>query len=139
MYKNVGREIKNVAQAIVVLLAAPAVLLGVALCFVLGKSIGFFGVVIGIGIIVVGILLARLSGMVIYGFGELVENSAEIRKNLRNNDSAHDVGENTEEGVESKAKVEVSGNGKWVCPRCYYTNSADDKSCKICHTEVILE
>ena len=84
MFKNVGRELKNWAKAIVIFLTIPWVL---AALIVIGMAIGDGDAVFIIITLfacpllaLLGYWLSRLAGIMLYAFGELVENT-QIMKN----------------------------------------------------------
>ena len=81
MYKNIGRTIKDVVNIIVIV---PTVLyfLFVTLdsfMYNAGFIWFFFRMLIGV---VLWIIL-KIAGMVLYGFGELIENVTQINENLK--------------------------------------------------------
>lgn len=84
MYENIGSKIKGATQFCVVLLMA----LSVICCFILGITTmsGKQGSPAGLLWIFLGVplscLIWWLSGLVLYGFGQLIENSDIIRKKM---------------------------------------------------------
>ena len=74
MFTNIGRKIKAVAKLSCWLLIAIFILLGITF-------IATDAVLIGIITIIAGFLVAWTGSFVLYGFGELVENSC-IQTNL---------------------------------------------------------
>lgn len=98
MYNNPGGKIKALAKVVATIGILLSILSGMLaigtagrVSFNLGGSAGVItggGAVYGIVIIVVGSLISWLSTLALYGFGELVENSALIRDELRRQPSS---------------------------------------------------
>lgn len=90
MFKRVGKEIKTWAKVLVILQMIPVVLLGLAACcggFVISDGMNeslyaVVGIVVGILIIVLGYLLARLSAILLYAKGEAVDRLMRIDERL---------------------------------------------------------
>ncbi len=76
MFNNVGDKIKGLAMTTFIIGTIAAVLLGIAV-IVVNEELALVGVLI-IGL---GILIAWLSNLLLYGFGELVEKTCEIARN----------------------------------------------------------
>ena len=87
MFKRVGKEIRTWAKVLVILEMIPIVLAGIAcaLYFIMdgyGDEFVVIGILCGILIIVVGYFLARLSAIILYSWGELVERTVCIDERL---------------------------------------------------------
>ena len=78
MFENIGGKIKGLAQIFFFLEAVVAIILGFFVCSI-NEGLVFLGVVV----MFVGPLVAWVSAWLLYGFGELIENTAEIAKNTR--------------------------------------------------------
>jgi|GEM_PF-4963780 len=76
MYKNTGKKIKTLATVIAVLLMIIPVVLGIG-------SLLQANILLGVAILIIGPFLAWLSGLLLAGFGELVENTHEQLALLR--------------------------------------------------------
>ncbi|MBQ9162872.1 MAG: hypothetical protein IJX74_06315 [Clostridia bacterium] len=76
MYGKIGKTIKSLAAVIAVLEVLVAVVAGVVCMFG-----GSTGIITGIVIIVLGTVLAWISFVMIYGFGELIDIAAKIEYN----------------------------------------------------------
>lgn len=76
MFKRVGKEIRVWAKVLVILQMIPIVLAGIV-CAIAGFTYdvvyGVLGIIAGILFIVLGYLLVRLSAIILYSWGELVE------------------------------------------------------------------
>lgn len=85
MFKRVGKEIRVWAKVLVILQMIPIVIAGIV-CAVAGfmydTSFGVIGIIAGILVIVLGYLLARLSAIMLYSWGEVVERVACIDEKL---------------------------------------------------------
>lgn len=77
MFDNIGSKIKTLASVICWLGIIGCVLCGIALMIAIRR----FGFLIGLFIIIFGSLFSWISSFVLYGFGEIVENS-DIRTEL---------------------------------------------------------
>ena len=77
MFNNIGGNIKNLASAFA--------WIGIIASVILGISIMQNGDQIGLLIILAGSFVSWISAFALYGFGELIDNSAIIAKELREN------------------------------------------------------
>jgi hypothetical protein len=78
MYENIGMKIKNLSKLIFGLETALAII--IALIYLFGEGIAIF---IGLLILIIGPIVAWLSSLVLYGFGELIDKTSEVAKNTR--------------------------------------------------------
>lgn len=76
MYDNIGGKIKGLAIAGFIIETILTVLLGIVL-MVFDKDI----ILLGLLVIVVGPMVSWISSWLLYGFGELIENSSIIADN----------------------------------------------------------
>ncbi len=88
MYTNIGGKIKAVAKVAAWLGIIASVVSGITMMsagnlYSYGIDFGGLGVIGGILVIVVGSVIAWLSSLALYGFGELIERTAEIAENTR--------------------------------------------------------
>ena len=86
MFNNIGRKIKTLAKVICWIGIIASVLAGVAM--IVGSLSSYapaMGIVTGILTAVLGSLFSWVGSFVMVGFGELVENTAEIAANTRKN------------------------------------------------------
>ena len=83
MYKDVGYEVKTWAMTIVFLLMILPLLLAIAVVVLFAQFDQLIvGICIGTMILGLGYAVARLGGVFLYAFGELVESNTEMNKNL---------------------------------------------------------
>lgn len=99
MYKNVGCELKKWAKVIVVLFTIPWAV--VALC-IIGWAIAeeeldlfLISLCVGSMITLVGYWISRVVGILLYAFGELVDNSTLMKDALTANTAGTALEENT--------------------------------------------
>ena len=78
MFDNIGSKIKTLAKVICWI----GILISVISGIVVIASTGSTGVPVGILVIVLGALLSWIGSFVLYGFGQLIENSEEIKSKL---------------------------------------------------------
>ena len=83
MYNNIGAKIKILAQ-----FSAWAGIFGSVIYGFVLISKGSDGVWVGIITLVVGSICSWISSWLLYGFGELIENTTEIAKNTKNTSSS---------------------------------------------------
>ena len=79
MFKNVGRELKNWAKFLVIVFTIPWGIVALSFLF-MGIAeeewaLVLLAVLLGPIIVVIGYFFARLTGIMLYAFGELVENT----------------------------------------------------------------
>ena len=83
MFTKIGKKIKTVATVLFYALAAASVIGAFYVSINFGQLLGTGNaILIGILIALVGCLVAGLSSLMLYGFGEMVDNSAIIRDAL---------------------------------------------------------
>ena len=89
MFSGIGKKIKVVATVLFYLLAITSVIGGFYVIFGFGSLLGTGNaILVGILIALVGCLIAWISAFMLYGYGELVENSTIIRELLQGSASA---------------------------------------------------
>ncbi|MBO5129250.1 MAG: hypothetical protein J6B95_02755 [Oscillospiraceae bacterium] len=83
MFKNVGKELKNWARIIVILMTVPSVLVSILLIVIFAEQdLTFLGIVFGVIVIALGYFFARLSAIMLYAYGELVDRTESIDDRL---------------------------------------------------------
>lgn len=137
MFDNIGGKIKTVA-AVVAGLGIVAFVIGGIVLLVNGA------VVAGILMAVIGALGSWVGSFALYGFGELIENSAgiisrldELDMRLAPNDAkAENLREdNPDSQVPAYADGLVGSSGMWICGRCGQRQASYRKVCWQCGTE----
>ena len=150
MYPDVGKEIKKVAKTAVVLMTIPAVLLAIAvfaICATTNDGLYvLLGLAAGAGIISVGYFSAKMAMMLLYGYGELIDEVKEIRQtvNPRKNsrkktDRKPSMNPNDEPAPANEPSVSRNEDGSWTCLFCDHINAPNAKSCTQCHTVAHFE
>jgi hypothetical protein len=120
MYDNIASKIKALAQISFAIVAIASIVLGIAL---LNGTYGW-----SLVIVVVGPLMAWISSLFLYGFGELIERTASIdaklqsqkkRDSLIKNDTKETKDEDFASVQPKKAFMNVADNApKKMCPHC---------------------
>ena len=89
MFDNIGRKIKTLAKILCWVGIAFSVIAGIAIMSSGNGSLTINGTpaavspaVIGIIYMIIGCLVSWIGSFFAYGFGQLIENSEEIKKNL---------------------------------------------------------
>ncbi len=88
MFKNIGMKIKGLAKFIFWVLTILSVIGGLIIIIqAFGSSAAnsqdkIVGILIGVGVIIVGIIVAWLQNFLLYGFGELVDSNQRILRCL---------------------------------------------------------
>ncbi|MBR5111552.1 MAG: hypothetical protein IK099_15345 [Clostridia bacterium] len=89
MFSKIGKKIKTVATVLFYVLAAASVIGGFYVIFNFGSLLGTGNAILmGILIALAGCLFACISAFMLYGYGELVDNSAIIKDLLQGSASA---------------------------------------------------
>lgn len=85
MFNNIGSKIKGLAKVITWIGIIASVIAGIGQMVMASNIYGGGGLALsGILTIVLGSLAAWVSSFLVYGFGELVENSAAVAAKLNN-------------------------------------------------------
>ena len=129
MFRNVGKEIKVWAQIAYVIGIIVSVAAGVVRILSAIDADNFDLALGGFLIIVCGCIAARLSVIVLYAFGELVETTSMINQKMSAllNRAVYErnVAQDKTEGNERKT---------WNCPTCNAENSNQCAFCSDCGT-----
>lgn len=96
MYDNIGGKIKKLATVIFAVLAVITIIVG----GVIGMNGADF---LGMAVMVAGPILAWISSFVLYGFGELVDKTSEIARNIGDNAGKSE----TQTKIDSERKNEL--------------------------------
>ena len=119
MYDNIGGKIKGLAKAIVIIVAIAAAITGFALMISNDDMI-----LAGLLIMIVAPLVAWISSWLLYGFGQLIENSDKL---VEINEERFYLQRN------SNLQPEVKhSDKKWKCEKCGSLITADLDHCPIC-------
>lgn len=145
MVDQVGRKLKILAK--VVCYGGMAIAVAVGIVLMLGASLSNGGLGAAGGVlnslltVAEGCLIAWAAGLVIYAFGQLVEDVAASRaclESLRPREPAPAEEAPAEEAPSgyvpsnSRAKLDNANPEGWACRRCGARNSHDNRFCKAC-------
>ena len=155
-----GNNIKRIAKIFYVFMVVVSILTGLIGTIIAIKEFSQeFGPIIlcilcGAVVIALGIFFAWIIKTFIFGFGELVENSAAIRKNTEKKLSADTVKKTPEPPAAvmktrqpettSKPKAEAvcpipAGHGRVRCPKCGEEQRANRNVCQKCGAAFLHE
>ena len=146
MFQDVGNEIKNMAETRVILSVIVAVIVAIALVIVLAH-IGLLWMIVGIvlGMAIVGLTYfsARMNVIMMYGYGELIDEVKVIRQHIAPQDAVTftnpipdpDPDLIVKSDIDSTPTVERDVDGSWKCVFCDHLNNADAKWCCNCRVE----
>ena len=70
MFNNIARKIKNLSKVLTFIGIIGSIITGTAIALD-----GEFGALLGIGIIIIGCLMSWIGSFLLYGFGQLIENT----------------------------------------------------------------
>ena len=132
MYDNIGGKIKGLAKATFIVGAIAAVITGIALMASDEDMIP-----VGLLVMVVGPIVAWVSSWLLYGFGELIENSAiavgkeTIKPNSSNTTDFSSrikkcelCNAEVEETIHCKIQTEHGVIYRHICKNCFENNEA---------------
>ena len=120
MFENIGRKIKALAKVICWIGIIASVVVGVIIIY--DWSVQSYRyrdsaeLITGIVVIILGSLLSWVGSFVLYGFGELVENSTFIAETMEEN-------------------KQRNHSGEWFCKKCGNLNKEDTTVCNKCGTK----
>ena len=118
MFSNVGKTLKNMAWGVLAV--------GILASLVLGLM-AWYGFILVFG---VGFLLSWITGAVLYGLGQAVENSDKCVAILA---SAYGVDPDTLLKNEPEPAHTKGGREPWTCFGCGSHNSGSQSYCPQCH------
>lgn len=136
MFDNIGEKIKVLAQVVC--------WVGIVACCVGGVGLMFIGdvmVYIGLGVAVIGSFFSWIGSLALYGFGELIENTAYLRKEICGPNTSHGGNYTVASGEHSSPVGHLSGiqplskpskptnPGEWKCPKCQRIHKNYETSC----------
>lgn len=77
LYQNIGEKIKSMAKAMFFVEAVASIILGL---IIIGEEVFEWDAAFGVITLIIGPIIAWLSSLITYGFGELVEKVISIDK-----------------------------------------------------------
>ncbi len=130
MFDNVGEKIQKIAKIIYYLGVVGSVVVGfiafVCACLTEDDTIIFLGLLAAGVIIGVGILMSYLSVIVLYAFGDLVENTYIIANNSAISAS------NSEKAKFALEQNSLQQKRRPTCRVCYHVNPEEAEICQKC-------
>ena len=108
MYNNVGKQIKNLASIIAIVEAVASVITGIIVACIDFEYMWWIGLIIIVG----GLLVAWLSNLILYAYGELVDKTSLIESYLNTN--------KVKSSISNQNKV--AGSNEWKCSKCGAVN-----------------
>ncbi len=126
MFDNIGGKMKTLATVLAVIGIIGSIISG---CSIISKGLDYDAgvlVMIGLLVMVLGALLSWSSAFSLYGLGEIIENSQDLR------DDVSDIKKLLAKKMGETQKTD-SANHQWRCYNC--GNMVDSYPCKHCgHT-----
>ncbi len=104
MYKNVGKQIKDLASIAALIEAIASVVTGVILACIDIDDFWWIGLIIIVG----GLLVAWLSNLILYAYGELVDKTSLIESYLHTSKTT----------MFSSNHNKTAGDNEWKCSKC---------------------
>lgn len=125
MFKNIGKKIKILAKVVCWIGIIASVIMGLIIMFDAYSLVG------GLFAAAVGALSSWIGSFLLYGFGELVDNTSEIAKKLdMKNESL------TQEAPKSDFLPKYDPAAKYKCPECGEVFSHGAKNCPGCNKSI---
>ena len=142
MFDNIGGKIKGLAKVICWIGIIISVIVGIILLAnsTIDYGKGIFGgkqtdplmVAAGLGVMIVGSLFSWLGSFVLYGFGQLVENSSSIRFDLSQMKGKMDKFAKEGASYSSQSSSTSNSANDWLCGYCNTRNPQSYTTCKLC-------
>ena len=137
MFDNIGGKIKGLAKFICWVGIIASVVLGIVI--ISGANIGSgrhmytdsSTIIVGVITIVAGSILSWVGSFVLYGFGELVENSSELVDQIDEIRTKKTTTETYRQPISpiSSDGEAYSSQNQWTCPKCGRRNPITLKVC----------
>lgn len=124
MFNNPGGKIKSIANFLCALCISASIIAGGTIIINTNNRAQIF---MGIAIIVLGSIVSWISFLLMYAFGQLVENSDRTVEFYKNR--SYDFTPTTADNTSIKFKAE------WKCEKCGALVSAEYDNCPYCHED----
>lgn len=136
MFKNIGKNLKNIAKILCIIGMVISVIYGISIAFLIvgagSESTNIFKIIAALvlGIVLAAILcfLCWLGYATLYGFGKLIENSDKM---LQNSERILMLAQKNNSQEENQY-VTPESNLTWTCSKCGYSVSKDYTYCPFC-------
>lgn len=130
MFSNIGGKIKNLATAICVLGMIATVITAIVLWAQHSRYNDT--IALGFGVLLGGCFASWVGSFFMYGFGQLIEDTALIREALLRQGeqpAQAPVQPVVKENFIKKPAKDLSG---WLCPHCKFFNTSNPDTCIYC-------
>lgn len=134
MFENVGGKIKTLVKVMFFLEAIVFIVGGIIIASSYNRDEMIWT---GVGVAVVGPLVAWISSLALYAFGELVESVMNINRNIRGNCGLSNQNQAQNAVFKTNLVPEQTKQGGflenyWTCSRCKRENSGHNTECWYC-------
>ena len=135
MYDNIGGKIKGLAKASFIVAAIAEVITGIALMATNEDLIAY-----GLLVMFVGPIVAWISSWLLYGFGQLIENSDIVAGRKKASSENHNEQIPVQSCADEYKFIDIT------CPNCkasltypkWQLQSEEGVTCSICHTHISI-
>lgn len=125
MFENIGGKIKTLATVLCAIGIIVSVITGFSLLMALSNTgLGFIGLII----MIVGSLFSWISSFFIYGFGQLIDNTA----TMTDNNASQTQTASAPISTPSYFKADAVNEHKWTCKKCGSSWSNSTAFCCSC-------
>ncbi len=151
MFENIGSRIKNLSKFICCIEIIACIVVGTVMAAT-NENLIFAGILVA----VIGALLSWVGAFILYGFGQLIENSDIIAEESRQSNAKYENNIRKERDRKEKQKIAAIkanlsdddfGSDEYIdfdCPNCKYTLSYtkeeilsnDTLACPMCNCEM---
>lgn len=121
MFDNISGKIKTLAVVTTIIGIIASVIIGIVV-LVTADELAFLGIIV----IILGSLFSWASSFLIYGFGELIENTQVIAHNTTKQSAL------TKSNLLNKTQSAPKQEHKKICPCCFHEVSQYDLTCNSC-------
>ena len=109
MFKNIGSKIKGLAKFLFWLMTIGCMIgafFFIAAGFANDRNNSILYILIGIGIIILGIVLAWINNFLLYGFGELIDSNQKMLKLMEEKNKSQPNNNNTNVSINKSNDIE---------------------------------
>lgn len=151
MFENIGSKIKNLSKFICCIEIIACIVVGIVMAAT-NENLIFAGILVA----VIGALLSWVGAFILYGFGQLIENSDIVAEESRQSNAKYENNIRKERDRKEKQKIAAIkanlsdddfGSDEYIdfdCPNCKYTLSYkkeeilsnDTLACPMCNCEM---
>ena len=125
MFDNIGVKIKRLAFILFIIEAATSILSGLI-------DIIVFKNMFSLLICIIGPFVAWLSSFLLYGFGELVDNSSKIKSDIEDQKKNQQIIIKELKKLNGSNPNEYTDSKNWTCENCGTLNDKYASFCYIC-------